>query len=151
MEMTAIIEARLTRVEHRVDKTLDLVRRVNARYANIMSAQKHYLKKRAPGVLAKQRDRRSLGHAIKILEGKLAKIPKMSVAFTRKSKGRDSHNVVLMVDHNQARKIRRLADMNMQGMTGKINYLIRISGQLKKIIKQSEATICKSTRGQTKS
>ena len=106
-----IDDKRFERLEEQVQRALILVRKVNARCANILAARNHYLRHRAPAVLKRQS---VMIGAMKKMAKKLEAIPRMSLQVSHKARNKDKQNVLLMVTSNQARKLRALADADLR-------------------------------------
>ena len=115
------LERRLVQLERKYKKMVMFASSISNTARQILHTKKHYLKHRLPGVLARSKKTNALLRAMQI---KMKGIPKMNIAFTKHARGGEQR-VILMVGHNQARKLRHLADMNMQGLIGKINFLCK--------------------------
>jgi len=94
----------------KIEHVNNRVTKISERVSMILANQKHYLNNRGKNVLKRQ------GAALKAISNlnyKIKQIPKLSVAFSKKSKG-GTQRVILMVSHNQARKLRALADLDLR-------------------------------------
>jgi hypothetical protein len=105
------LRKRIDTAELQVERLLIVNRKILGRYRDIVDTKKHYMKHRAPGVLKRQS---IMLRQMKMLANKLSAIPRIQLQVTHKARNAGSINTLLMVNHNQARKLRALADMDLR-------------------------------------
>jgi hypothetical protein len=128
------IQKRFLEMDKTIALTLKKIEKVNSRVSemservcNILNNQKHYLNNRGKNVLKRQADARKTVARFNAL---IKKIPKLNVTFTKKAKdGRQ--RILMMVTHNEARKIRALAELDFRSILNASNNFNKRKHRLK--------------------
>jgi anion-transporting ArsA/GET3 family ATPase len=105
---------RLERVEHLLDSMRALLSRTNDRVTAVLSNQKHYLRRRAPAVLAKQKAQSQMIKNAQLLLKRIEKIPQLSFQTAHKKLNSDQRHLVFMCTPNEARKLRTMVNIDFR-------------------------------------
>jgi len=105
---------RLKRVEHLLDSARALLSRTNDRVAAVLSNQKHYLRRRAPGVLARQKAQQQNIKNAQLLLKRIERIPKLSFQTARNLHNKSERHLIFMCTPNEARKLRAMVNIDFR-------------------------------------
>jgi hypothetical protein len=113
-------ERRLARAEHLLDSMRALLSRANDRITAVLSNQKHYLRRRAPAVLAKQKAQNQMIKNAQLLLKRIEKIPQLTFQSAHKKPGVNARHLVFMCTPNEARKLRTMVNIDFRQFNSSI-------------------------------
>ena len=107
-------DRRLKRVEHLLDSARALLSRANDRITSVLANQKHYLRRRAPAVLAKQKAQSQMLKNSQLLLKRIEKIPQLTIQTSHNKPGSEQRHILFICTPNEARKLREMVNIDFR-------------------------------------
>ena len=111
------LQRQIARQEHLLRSARKRITSMAGRVTDVLNNQKHYLRHRATGVLARQK---SVVATAAALVKRMQNIPRLNFMTSRQGK---RYNVVFMCTNNEARKLRALVDVDFRQFNSSIKRL----------------------------